>query len=748
MSSDAIAAKTSRSAGARTPRLRALAAPALLLLIVAGFFWRITLTYQFEWMWEPDLAGQVLPWLEEEARQMQRGEFPLWDPTTWAGQPLLAQGQPGAAYPLNWIFFLMPRKHGHLHPEVLQWYFVIIHYLAALFCYLLCRDLGLSRAASMLGGLAFSLGGYIGSTRWPQMLNGAMWAPLVFLFLLRAASGRKPWASSALCGLCLGMAWLSGHHQAPLYITLAVVFAWIFYFARSPSLRTAALAAVSGVFMLLTAALQILPMIEYGRLAKRWISAPEPVTWGQPVPYFVHRDFSSPILSIFGIVIPNAHGYTDPFLGIVAASLAIVAVATAWNRKWLPFFAAIASGGFLYSLGAHNIFQGFLYSIVPFLDKARTPAAAVCLFSAGAAVLAAFGFDQLPALSHTFAGRRAAWIVEAAGLLLWAAVLFGLAASPSVSGVIDPYTSAGFFAVVTGAVLFGWNRGALGARTVTVLLFGCMLMEYGNLSGSEFGDRSDYGQMANLRKVYDDPDLAAFLEHQERPFRIDLETDDLALNWPEYHHFDGFKSYLASLTVNSGDIEVHVPAVRSLWNVRYTIGRQSAMPDAHVVLEGKSGRKVFQNPHAFPRAWAVHRINSVAEIGAEQTLIRDHVEELHGSAFVRGSVPSDWKPAACEGDVVSVTRYQAESVLLRASMACNGVLVLADSYYPGWQAFIDGKPAAIHEVNIAMRGVAVPAGVHQVRFAFRPKSVYAGAILSALGILGACFIAFRARRED
>jgi uncharacterized membrane protein YfhO len=50
-------------------------------------------------------------------------------------------------------------------------------------------------------------------------------------------------------------------------------------------------------------------------------------------------------------------------------------------------------------------------------------------------------------------------------------------------------------------------------------------------------------------------------------------------------------------------------------------------------------------------------------------------------------------------------------------------------------------------VNLAMRGVAVPAGNHEVRYVFRPKSVYLGAILSALGILSAAFIAFPRRRR-
>src|ERR1700686_4379879 len=136
----------------------------VLFAIVAGFYWKITLTSQFDWVWGPDLATQVMPWFAVQARSWHAGTFPLWDPYLWAGQPLLGQAQPGAAYPLNWILFSLPLDHGHISFTILNWYFLSIHYLAALFCYLLCRDLGRSKIASLAGGAAFGLGGYVATT--------------------------------------------------------------------------------------------------------------------------------------------------------------------------------------------------------------------------------------------------------------------------------------------------------------------------------------------------------------------------------------------------------------------------------------------------------------------------------------------------------------------------------------------------------------------------------------------------------
>src|SRR5258706_642458 len=264
--------QTDRNAAAS--RLYAAAWPALLLVICICFFWKQLLTNQYTWLDSPDAANQVLPWFQFQAGEWHQGRFPLWDPYVWGGQPLVGQAQPGAVYPPNWLLFLAPLRNGWMRQSFLHWYFVLIHFQAALFCYWLCRDLKRSHAASLLSGLAFGLGGFVGTNNWPQMLNGAVWAPLVLLFFLRAMRGERPVASAAWSGAFLGIAFLSGHHQIPTFIGLAMAGAWLYYLTQDR--RRWKLLVVFGAFLTLVSAFQVLPASEDRRLSSPWLGAEEP----------------------------------------------------------------------------------------------------------------------------------------------------------------------------------------------------------------------------------------------------------------------------------------------------------------------------------------------------------------------------------------------------------------------------------------------------------------------------------------
>jgi uncharacterized membrane protein YfhO len=88
-------------------------------------------------------------------------------------------------------------------------------------------------------------------------------------------------------------------------------------------------------------------------------------------------------------------------------------------------------------------------------------------------------------------------------------------------------------------------------------------------------------------------------------------------------------------------------------------------------------------------------------------------------------------------------RDDADKVIVRTECSSEGLLVLRDSWYPSWLAFIDGKRASILRINGCFRGVVVPAGGHAVRFLYRPILVYMAGLVSLLTLLLVAFVSLR-----
>ena len=61
-------------------------------------------------------------------------------------------------------------------------------------------------------------------------------------------------------------------------------------------------------------------------------------------------------------------------------------------------------------------------------------------------------------------------------------------------------------------------------------------------------------------------------------------------------------------------------------------------------------------------------------------------------------------------DRATIERYAGDSVSLRVETACPGLLVLPDTYFPGWKATVNGREETIYPTDGAFRGVIVPEG--------------------------------------
>jgi uncharacterized membrane protein YfhO len=725
--------------------VNAVGPPILLAVVIIGVFWKITLTNQFTWLESPDLAYQVLPWQQVQVQAFHHHQFPLWDPYLWGGQTLIGQVQPGTAYPLNWIVYALPvARDGFIRGSYLNWYFALIHWLAALFCYWLCRDLELSRMASLIGGTAFALAGVVGTTDWPQILNGMIWMPLVLLFLLRAVRGRRPLLSAALSGFFLGISWLAGHHQVPIYFSLAIAGVWAFYFFRGNKLNwhVARLAAVSVVFVIFTSALLVLPAYEYGHLSRRWAGAPEPIGWDQAVPYSVVHDTSLQLRTIFGLLIPGVHGFADPYTGVILLSLAALAVTLCWQQVRVRILCVFALAGLFISLGYQSVFHGLLYAVVPMVEKAREPAMAIALFNFGVAVLVAYGFDSLRAVSSTVWPRRIALWLACTGVVLLILTLGVMLSKKMAFDYDDRVILVALLALLVAALYLAYLKGNLSITSLGVCCFLLLLLDMGNSAVYGFAHELDPNHTL-LKKYSENQDILQWIRRQPGPFRIQVDSKDIAFNYGDWYGLDVFGGYLTSLPINLTRLGWGDQRVRMLYGTRYWISRTPLDADQVEVYTGSSGVKIYVSPTAFPRVWTVHRAMTLASEDKVRPTAEDGSYDLRHTAFFLGDAP---KLSVCPGDdQAALVHSEFNQVVIKAEMQCQGLVVLSDNWYPGWTATVDGQPARIWEAYTVIRGIEVPAGSHRIEMRYRPRTVTLGAWMLAFSVAGLVALAWLSR---
>ncbi len=730
---------TDRPRNSLRGRLAWLAGPSLLLVICCGFYWRLILSNEYTWMDSPDLAHMEAPRFQFQATRWHAGAFPLWDPHQWCGQPFLGQIV-GAANPLNWPFFLLPLDDaGKVPLAVFHWYFVAIHFLGGLFAYWLCRDLRLSRAASLAGGLVFALNGFFGNNTWIGVMGGFLWTPLVFLFLLRLLRGYRPAASAALCGLFLGAAWLSGHHEVPIYLSFTVAGIWLYHLAISAGpdrRRLLHLAAIAGVIAILTSGLQTLPGYEYAGLAHRWAGADHPLSWHEAIPYSVDTMYSFRPGSLVGLVVPWLASDSSGYLGVVALTLAVLGVVTRWRERWVRLFTAVALFGLLFSMGTYNIFHGILYAVIPLFGKARVPGRLLSMLDFAAAPLAAYGLDAL--LAHeaswpALAPRRIALALAAIG-----GGLYVIALGSSAIHKFDPAENVmftGLAALLLAGVLLAWQKGAVSARFMAPALFALMLAEFGMVTGV-FAERSGKGQGAYVGKLTAYEDIARFLKKQPGMVRIDFDD---TFNFGDWEGIDSLRGFGASITSNLLQLDWEAPRTQDLLGVTYSVARAPARPRQELVFQGSSGFNVYWNLGAFPQVWTVHQAAPMSSAANLRAAMADPAFDIRRIAPMLDTAPA---LATCETpDEAWMTARGAGSVSIAARMGCRGMVVIADTWYPGWYATVDGRPATIYQPYAALRGVVLEKGAHTVALRYRPMSAILGAIMMAAGILGACILA-------
>ncbi len=685
-----------------------------LLAAVVLFFHQPLFSAEYTFPW--DFRGVQLPLITFLRDELRENRFALWNPYNYGGYPIFANIQACFFHPLVLASaFISSRLSWYSLPMLLEWIVVLQVWIGGVAAYHLFRNLGLGSAPAWTGAVMFETGSYFASrAEHIDSMMAAVWMPLAWLAVWKLKEKlRVDWL--AVLAVALGLSVWGGFPQATVAVFgSTVMFAVILVLLRMAR-PTVILWVCSGCALgILLAAVPFIPTTQLTGLSVAkyradYLGTGGGLYWQSLVSLVAPNHYNIFDMSRF-------NGPWDPtflylYSSIGGLLLAIFALVTRRNRT-TALFALLLLFGLFWMLGDKTIVWRILFPLLP--EKVRIgihPEYTYCIFSLAIAGLAAIGLDRLRVRTSV---RWAIGVIIAVDLFL---VGSGRPMN-SQSLKSDP----------------GVTRDAFDGSTA--LLTEVRRYVDQNVPPWRF-DTVD----ASMEWTYGAPVLqlpsAAGISPMalENAIQLRLFLHDGA-RWGWNYPLEKLGSPIVDLL-----------------NVRFVITRAQDLPrmaafPGYRHLASLPGNEIFENSTAFPRFFLVHQARVVGSLPEARDLIQRHQINLRETAIVEKPIDLPLTgPSVSGADQVTTLKYQPNTIQISTQASGPSLLVLSETNYPGWEAWLDDQPTPIYPTDIALRGVMVPAGAHRVRLEFRPAILPVSLAISLATAILLAISAFLYRRN-
>lgn len=673
---------------------------------------------------------------------------PLWTPFQVLGKPLAADPLAGVFYPPNWLLRRLPFPLGYNASLALH------HALAAAGMYALLRARRVAAGPAAFGGLLFGFGGLF--VAFDNMLNAVQsstWLPWTLLAFDRWCAARR---RAALAGTAAGIALTLLGGMPEVFFFEVALCAALALDHRVPPWRALGAASVAIALGIGLAAVQLVPTAEYllhssraGGLALDGVMRLALRPLGV-LAFLLPRRYVDPSGSFHETAALWDGDYSDAPWAISLYLGPILVLAAALHRgarTWL--WGAVGLAFLLLALGER--LPGYREALiaVPLLRAARHPEKFLLVVHALLAVAAAGGLDAACRAPARF--RRIA--IAALGLAAIAAIAAGaVALRPSFARTLlvrDLATMMALLIAIAAAAWYG-RRRPQAALALLALLTAVDLYRV----NAHLVPTVDWGMLR------EPPAAVRAMPRGEDPLRIysdglgrpavpsfpDAFLQERNLLLMEIANYFAIANLNAPASINLRDHEELAVLTESVPRERLA-GLFGAFNTAWVTspkdLHRYPGLTPVLTPQTpvdaylyrvepiAPRAYVPRTIEPLRRAEDAIDYLRTAPDPAGRVGLAAGDVPLGGIPEHMTGSV-RLTGYRASEVELEAEMETNGLVVLTDTFYPGWEAEIDGAPTPIVRANYFVRGVFVPAGTHRIVFRYRPQSQRNGWILSAI----------------
>lgn len=708
------------------------------------------------------------------------GEIPQWNPYLFGGLPFMGAMHGDIFYPTAWLRWVLPVD------TAMNLGFAIHLVLAGITMYAFLRALGVTWSGALAGGLAYELTGIVASLVSPghdgKLFTSAM-TPLLFLAVFRLVRDQRLASGAGLLALAVGLS-LHGHPQLSYYLLVAGLV-WGLYLlflaperpARNRAAVTAA-AAIGGVALGFGLyAIQALPFIEYIPYSPRGEG-------GASGGWEYATAFSMPVDELASLILPEFNGVLDgywgsnffklhtEYVGVLPLGLALLGMGDR-RRSLVLALAAIGALFLLVSFGGHTPFYRLWYEVMPMMKKVRAPGMAFFLVAFPLAAFVGLGMERLQ--RGEISPRRALLVaggMAVVGLLGMAGVLQGIAQALAPAQTFDRAMANGdalrmgalrltVLALAAGGVLWamaaGRLRGALAAAVTAALI----IVDLYSV------DRRFFPFQPPASVTYRDDAITSRLRQTRLPYRT-LDVGVYRGSWLMAHdvptllgyHGNELRFFDELLGGKNEWRHLGAPALWELYAVRYLVTGQAVDAPGWKLLLGPvetaTGTPGYLYEAEAPPPWArvVPAAAKVPEAQVVPTVIDARFPATRVLLFPDTATvsPADFGASAPDDPAVPVEvrawRAGAMTLTLGAPAPASSYLLVAENWYPDWQARVDGQPVRPLRGQHALLTVPLPAGAREVELAFRSPAYERGRLITAVsGLLALGLIAGPALRR-
>ena len=465
---------------------------------------------------------------------------------------------------------------------------------------------------------------------------------------------------------------------------------------------------------------------------------------------------------------PGAGGYWGPgnfwenamYIGAVPLLLAVTGAVRKRGRLKV-FLVSLAVVSVILSLGYYTPVYPWVFNHVPGFGLFQAPSRLLFLYTFSVSILCGFGLDAVKEnvpkylLRLGVAGGCAVSVMAAALSLIATGVgpvSLWTAFHISVTGLI-------FFVSCILLLKYGDNVWSRAVVPLTALVF-IELFMYGEglnpTTSAELYTSSSSGiakylmEDRGLHRVYtsEEVNLKNFLDNfhfkdwgttdwQQLAVLRDQLPPGLSSAYGvfESYNYDPLRVRRASRLMAESDRAGLPSHVTMAMNVRYLLGEEQGSSSSASGNMGHFPSRLLEVGAYLPRAFVVPEARAADNEDEAMAVLFSGDFDPRTEVIVEGAVPGGPSGGASTDTAgVNITKYTPNQVNIDVD-SDGGFLVLSDTHYPGWRAYVDGRESQILIANYNFRAVALGAGRHSIIFRYEPYSFTAGLLLSAFGVL-------------